>query len=177
MLVGCASLEDTPSSRDWKQSELQSSWSQVRSLPESGSIGLALPRVLLRLPYGSETSPLDSFDFEEFCGPPAHGEYLWGNPAFFVALTVGQSFEEAGWEMRLGSRSQIENLPLHTYRTEGDLKVKPCAEVLLTEESVEGIIDRGLIPLISYKGRDSVRVGRFQSIAEPQRRLRGRWEA
>ena len=177
MLVGCASLVDMPSSRDWKQSELQSSWSQVRSLPESGSIGLALPRVLLRLPYGSETSPLDSFDFEEFCGPPAHGEYLWGNPAFFVALTVGQSFEEAGWEMRLGSRSQIENLPLHTYRTEGDLKVKPCAEVLLTEESVEGIIDRGLIPLISYKGRDSVRVGRFQSIAEPQRRLRGRWEA
>jgi type VI secretion system protein ImpC len=146
-------------------------------MPESASIGLALPRVLLRLPYGRETSPLDSFDFEEFCAPPAHGEYLWGNPAFFVALTVGKSFEEAGWEMRLGSRSQIENLPLHTCRAGGDLKVKPCGEVLLTEESVEGIIDRGLIPLISYKGRDSVRVGRFQSIAEPQRRLRGRWEA
>ena len=177
MLVGCASLEQTPSSRDWKRSDLQCSWSQVRSLAEAASIGLALPRVLLRLPYGKETSPLDSFDFEEFCGPPAHSEYLWGNPAFFVALTIGKSFEGTGWEMRPESRSQIENLPLHTYRAGGDLKVKPCTEVLLTDESVEAIIDGGLIPLISYKGRDSVRVGRFQSIAESQPPLRGRWEA
>ena len=177
MLVGCASLEDTPSSRDWKGSDLQSSWKQVRCLPESAAIGLALPRVLLRLPYGRETSRLDSFDFEEFCGQPAHREYLWGNPAFFVALMLGKSFEEGGWEMRPGSRSQIENLPLHTYRIGGDLTVKPCAEVLLTEESVEYIIDRGLIPLICYKGRDSARVGRFQSIADPPRPLRGRWEA
>jgi type VI secretion system protein ImpC len=176
MLAGCSSLQDSPSLRDWNRTELQSSWSQVRSRPESGAVGLALPRFLLRLPYGKETSRLDSFDFEEFCGPPSHGEYLWGNPAFLVALMVGESFEEAGWEMRLGSRSQIENLPLHTYRTQGDLEVKPCAEVLLTEEAVERILDEGLIPVVSYKGRDSVRVGRFQSIAEPQRALRGRWE-
>jgi type VI secretion system protein ImpC len=177
MLAGCSSLEDSPSPRDWKRSELQSSWSQVRSRPESGSVGLALPRFLLRLPYGKETSRLDSFDFEEFCGSPTHSEYLWGNPAFLVALMIGESFEEAGWGMQLGSRSQIENLPLHTYRTQGDLEVKPCAEVLLTEEAVERILDEGLMPVVSYKGRDSVRVGRFQSIADPQRRLRGRWEA
>ena len=176
MLVGCASLEETPSSRDWKRSDLQGLWSQVRSLRESASIGLALPRILLRLPYGKETSQLDTFDFEEVCGQPAHSEYLWGNPAFFVALMIGKSFEETGWEMRPGSRSQIENLPLHTYRNGGDLKVKPCAEILLTEESVVSVIDRGLMPLISYKGRDSVRVGRFQSIADPPRPLRGRWE-
>jgi len=177
LLVGCSSLEETPSPRDWKRSELQSSWSQVRSLPESASIGLALPRVLLRLPYGKETSPLDSFDFEEFSGPPAHSEYLWGNPAFFVALMVGQSFEATGWRVQPGSQSQIENLPLHAFRVGGELQSKPCAEVLLTEEAVAGIFDRGLIPLVSYKGRDAVRVGRFQSIAEPQRPLRGRWEA
>ena len=177
LLVGCSSLEETPSPRDWKRSELQSSWSKVRSLPESASVGLALPRLMLRLPYGKETSPLDSFDFEEFCGPPAHHEYLWGNPAFFVALMIGQSFEEIGWRVEPGSQSQIENLPLHAFRLNGELQSKPCAEVLLTEEAVERILDRGLIPVVSYKGRDSVRVGRFQSIAEPQRSLRGRWEA
>lgn len=177
LLVGCSSLEETPSPRDWKRSELQSSWDQVRSLPESVSVGLALPRLLLRLPYGKETSPLDSFDFEEFCGPPAHDEYLWGNPAFFVALMVGQSFDETGWRAQPGSQSQIENLPLHSFRTDGEVQSKPCAEVLLTEEAVERILDRGLIPLVSYKGRDSVRVARFQSIAEPQRSLLGRREA
>lgn len=177
LLVGCSSLEETPSPRDWKRSELQSWWSKVRSLPESASIGLALPRVLLRLPYGKETSPLDSFDFEEFCGPPAHSGYLWGNPAFFVALMVGQSFDETGWRVQPGSQSQIENLPLHSFRTDGEVQSKPCAEVLLTDEAVERILDQGLIPLVSYKGRDSVRVGRLQSIADPQRSLRGRWEA
>lgn len=177
ILLGCASLEETPSPRDWKRSELQSLWNQVRSLAESSSIGLALPRLLLRLPYGKETSPLESFDFEEFCGLPIHNEYLWGNPAFFVALMIGQSFEEDGWRMQPGSQSQIENLPLHAFRVEGELQSKPCAEVLLTEEAVECVIDRGLIPLVSYKGRDSVRVGRLQSIAEPLRPVRGRWES
>jgi predicted component of type VI protein secretion system len=71
----------------------------------------------------------------------------------------------------------MENLPLHTYRSDGDLHVKPCAEVLLTEEAVERILDQGLIPLVSYKGRDTVQVGRFQSIAEPHSPLKGRWDA
>jgi type VI secretion system protein ImpC len=177
MLLGCSSLQESPRPRDWKGSEMQSSWMQVRSLPESASIGLALPRFLLRLPYGRETSRLDSFDFEEFNGAPNHDDYLWGNPAFVVALMVGQSFEDDGWEMRPGGRSQIESLPLHTYHSDGEVQVKPCAELLLTEEAVERILDQGLIPLVSYKGRDTVRVGRFQSIAEPHGPLKGRWDA
>jgi type VI secretion system protein ImpC len=176
-LLGCPSLEAVPHPRDWSESKAHESWKQLRLRPESASVALALPRFLLRLPYGQETSPLEAFEFEEFPGPPSHNGYLWGNSAFLVALLLGQSFSEAGWEMRLGSLSQIENLPLHTYRVEGDSQLKPCAEVLLTEEAVEGILDHGLIPLVSYKGRDSVRVGRFQSMAEPYRPLAGRWQA
>jgi type VI secretion system protein ImpC len=177
LLLGCSALEESPSPRDWNRPELQSLWEKVRSQPESASMGLALPRFLLRLPYGKATARLDSFDFEEFDGPPIHGEYLWGNPAFVVALMVGQTFEEAGWQMQPGGRSQIENLPLHTYHSEGDVQVKPCAEVLLTDEAVERILDQGLIPLVSFKGRDIVRVGRFQSIAKSHARLEGRWDA
>jgi type VI secretion system protein ImpC len=176
-LLGCSSFEVAPHPRDWSQSVAQESWKRLRSRPESASVALALPRFLLRLPYGQETSPLESFEFEEFPGPPSHNGYLWGNSAFVVALLLGQSFSDAGWEMRPGSLSQIGNLPLHTYRVEGDAQLKPCAEVLLTQEDVEGILDDGLIPLVSFKGRDSVRVGRFQSIAEPHRPLAGRWRA
>jgi type VI secretion system protein ImpC len=176
-LLGCASLEAAPHPRDWNESTVPDPWKQVRLRPESGSVALALPRFLLRLPYGRETSPLESFEFEEFSGPPSHNGYLWGNPAFAVGMLLGQSFNEAGWELRPGSLSQVHNLPLHTYRADGSSHLKPCAEVLLTEEAVERILDRGLIPMVSYKGRDSVRVGRFQSIAEPQRPLAGRWQA
>jgi type VI secretion system protein ImpC len=176
-LVGCSSLDSAPSPRDWKGSESQDSWGQVRSRPEAASLGMVMPRFLLRLPYGSATSPVELFEFEEFSGQPSHDAYLWGNPAFALVLLLGESFRDAGWEMRPGSPSQLENLPLHTYRVDGDSQSKPCAEVLLTEDAVERILDGGLIPLVSYKGRDSVRVARFQSIADPQRPLQGRWEA
>jgi type VI secretion system protein ImpC len=49
--------------------------------------------------------------------------------------------------------------------------------VLLTEEAIERVLDEGLIPLVSFKGRDTVRVARFQSIAEPHGPLKGRWDA
>jgi hypothetical protein len=32
-----------------------------------------------------------------------------------------------------------------------------------------------LIPLVSFKNRDSVRLARFQSVATPLRPLAGRW--
>src|SRR5271166_6468185 len=57
-------------------------WSELQRIPEARYIGLALPGFLLRLPYGKETSPTDSFAFEEAAPELKHGEYLWGNPAF-----------------------------------------------------------------------------------------------
>jgi len=175
MLVGSSSLSSEPHPRDWDSTSLRDAWKTLRSQPDAAWVGLALPRFLLRLPYGSQTSPLESVDFEEFAGAPSHPGYLWGNPAVAIAMLLGRSFTAEGWNMRPGSASQIENLPLHIYRESGDTQVKPCAEVLLTDEAVEHILDQGLIPLISFKGRDSVRVGRFQSLAEPQQTLRGRW--
>jgi type VI secretion system protein ImpC len=134
----------------------------------------------LRLPYGKKTQPLESFALEEFPGPPDHEDYLWGNPAFAVALLLAQSFSEAGWEMRPGTAAEIDRLPLHVFQPvhENGLESqsKPCAEVLLTEDAVEHLLEAGLIPLVSFRDRDTVRVMRFQSIAEPLRGLAGRWE-
>jgi type VI secretion system protein ImpC len=66
-------------------------------------------------------------------------------------------------------------LPLHIYLKAGESESKPCAEVLLTEDAVERILEAGLMPLVSFKGRDRVRLVRFQSIADPPRALAGRW--
>jgi len=173
-LLGCSSLASTPHPRDWNSSLDRSCWSELRHLPESEAVGLALPRFLLRLPYGKKTSPLESFDFEEFPELPVHEDYLWGNGAFLVALLLGQSFSESGWEMRPGTIAEIDRLPLHVYGN-GESEPKPCAEALLTEDAVERMIEEGLIPLVSFKNRDSVRVARFQSVAAPRHPLAGRW--
>ena len=175
-LLGCASLASTPSHRDWNASLDRSCWTELRHLPESEAVGLALPRFLLRLPYGKKTSPLESFDFEEFPDLPAHEDYLWGNPAFLIALLLGQSFTESGWEMRPGTVSEIDRMPLHVYERDGVSEPKPCAEVLLTEDAVERILDEGVMPLVSFKSSDKARLARFQSIATPFRGLAGRWD-
>lgn len=172
-LAGCDSLLEENS---WKTlSEAPAAWSKLRHAGEADAIGLALPRFLLRLPYGKETSSLESFDFEEFSDAPVHDDYLWGNPAFVVALLLAQSFSESGWAMRPGARSSLVGLPLHVYRQNGESEVKPCAEVLLTDEAVDKILAAGLMPLVSFKRRDEVRLARFQSIGDPPRALAGRW--
>lgn len=177
-LLGCDSLAPSPHPRQWKTPpELARRWAELRRRPEADSIGLALPRFLLRLPYGKKTSVVESFDFEEFTDLPVHDDYLWGNPAFAVALLLAQSFGEAGWEMRPGTVTEIDRLPLHVYEKDGEPESKPCAEILLTEDAAERLLEQGLIPLVSFKNRDLVRVMRLQSIADPPRGLAGRWDS
>jgi type VI secretion system protein ImpC len=77
--------------------------------------------------------------------------------------------------MRPGTMMEIGGLPLHVYGKDDESELKPCAEVLLTDDAAERLLEDGLVPLVSFKNRDSVRVIRFQSIADPPQRLAGRW--
>ncbi|HEY0546743.1 MAG TPA: type VI secretion system contractile sheath large subunit [Pyrinomonadaceae bacterium] len=177
-VLGCESLAATPDPDDWRaelDAESRKAWDALRQQPESTYLGLALPRFLLRLPYGAETEPLEQFDFEELTGSPAHENYLWGNPAFACALLLGQAFTEYGWDMQPGIRQEIEGLPLHVFEDEGDAYIKPCAETLLTMRAAERVMNEGLMPLLSFQGSDAVRLARFQSLAEPPQPLAGAW--
>ena len=92
---------------------------QLRRSPEARWLGLALPRFLLRLPYGKDTSPIEAFPFEEM-PESEHSAYLWGNPAFFCAQLIGQSFEAHGWDLARRLARRIDNLPMHVYREDGE---------------------------------------------------------
>lgn len=175
-LLGCDSFASSPHPPEWKiPQELASGWAELRRRPEADSVGLVLPRFLLRLPYGKKTTPLESFNFEEFPEQPDHEDYLWGNSAFAVALLLAQSFGESGWEMRPGMMTEIGGLPLHVYEKEGESESKPGAEILLGDDAVKRLLEEGLMALVSFKDRDRARVMRFQSIADPPLGLAGRW--
>ena len=151
-------------------------WNDLRSTRESRYIGLAMPRILLRLPYGKGTARTERFEFEEVPGTPEHQQYLWGNPAFACVQLLADAFAREGWQMRVGSNLEIAGLPAHVFEADGEKQVKPCAEVVLTEKDLDWILDQGYIPMASVRGRDAVRLVRFQSIANPPARLAGRWE-
>jgi len=128
-------------------------WEELRAIPEAQFLGLALPRFLLRLPYGPRTSAIDAFPFEEMPATPVHAQYLWGNPAlaFLTLLTSGGALN-------------LEGLPLHTYQQDGEWLMTPCAEVWLTDTQVLALIDLGLMPLVSFRDSDRVRLAGFRAI-------------
>jgi len=128
-------------------------WEQVRGIPEASYLGLALPRFLLRLPYCARANAIESFVFEEMPDPPVHEHFLWGNPAlaFLTLLTAGGALN-------------LEGLPLYTYEQEGELQMTPCSEIWMTETQVLSLIDRGLMPLVSLRDSDRVRLAGFRAI-------------
>jgi type VI secretion system ImpC/EvpB family protein/type VI secretion system ImpB/VipA family protein len=176
-LLGCPSLVECPDPADWQplDAEARDYWQALRRSSAAAWIGLVLPRVLLRLPYGKATDVVESFAFEEFTTARRHEDYLWGNPAYLCAGLIAQAFAETGWSLELGSQLDIGNLPAHIYHEDGEAKLQACAEVAFGERTAEAILQRGLMPLLSWKDRDAVRFVRFQSIADPIAPLAGVW--
>jgi type VI secretion system protein ImpC len=144
------------------------SWHALRQSPAARYLGLALPHVLCRLPYGARTDTVESFDFEEG-DPVGHGCLLWGNPAFRVAGVIASAFSADGWNLDLAQGvARLDGLPLYSYKLDGETRNQPCAEVLMTEWTVESLEQSGMIPLVSYQNSDIVALPCVQAIAEPR---------
>ncbi len=162
--AGFASLED------------QRAWMALRNSTAATSIAVALPGILLRLPYGKATEPTERFVFTEQSTPPVSERYLWGSPAFAVAQLLAQSFTGAGgWDFAPGDQSSVDDLPTHVIKQDGESVQTPCAQTWLPESKIDALIKEGLIPMVSAQGRGEIRVPRFQSIASPAAALAGRW--
>lgn len=152
-------------------------WRELRERPEARWLGLALPRLLLRPPYGESTRPCEAFPFEEMEAeaPPAHEDYLWGPSAAGCAVLIARSFASDGWSLRPGRHRDLDRLPLHLYRAQGESRVTPSAEFRMSERVASGLLEDGFMPLAWIEDRPSARLVRFQSIARPSAPLAGRW--
>lgn len=151
-------------------------WQALRGMPSAEWIGLALPRFLLRLPYGAATDPAEEFSFEE-AETGGREELLWANPAIACALLLSQAFEQDGWNMTPGSVRDIDGLPLYVHKPDAgaEARLTPCAEALLSDAQAEALLERGLMPVVTKRGSDAIRFVRFQSIRDPLTPLAGPW--
>jgi type VI secretion system protein ImpC len=146
-------------------------WQALRKSEAAPWIGLAAPRVLLRLPYGKNSDPVAGFAFEEFDATPVHEEFLWGNGALAVALLIGRSFNARGWDFEPGDEREIGDLPAFTFLHEGERELQACAEHYRGEEAGLAMLATGLMPLMSHRHRNAVTLMRMQSVAEPAQAL------
>ncbi len=175
--LGCAGIGQLPQPASWRplSPEAETRWAALRTSAGAPWIGLALPRVLARLPYGANSDPIESFAFEELPDLHEHEAYLWSNPAFALALLAGQAFQEEGWDMDLDRQLDVDDLPSYTLREDAEAKLQPCAELLLSESVGEAMLAQGIMPLLSYRSRNAARLLRWQSLAAPPRALQGVW--
>src|SRR5262245_26600385 len=142
-------------------------WHTLRRSEAARWIGLSAPRVLLRLPYGKGSDPIESFAFEEFAGTPAHDEFLWCNASLAMAMLIGHAFTARGWDMTPGDARDIGDLPAYTFIRDGERQLQPCAERLLNEREIDRLLRAGLIPIASHRDRNAVVAVRFQSVSDP----------
>ncbi len=177
-ILGIESLAGHPDPDEWDLSgttEEGKLWAALRELPESRYIGLTMPRFLARLPYGEDTEPAETFAFEEFTEVDGHDDYLWSNGSFAVAQLLANTYSEVGLQFGQRFMQDIEGMPLHVYKKDGESIYQSCAEVQLSQNAAEKLADYGVMPIVSFKNMDRIRLARFQSIANPVKALKGRW--
>jgi type VI secretion system protein ImpC len=164
--IGCRQLSDLPEPSAWTvTAEDRKRWQALRASPVAAWLGLAMPRVLLRAPYGSASDPIEEFAFEEITDPRRKEDLLWGNPALACTIVAGRLFGRGGRPAVLaGPGGEIEDLPVYIYKEAGHSEMMPCAEVRLTDRSAEAILDAGIMPLVSHKNQNLVAVPRLRQL-------------
>jgi type VI secretion system protein ImpC len=176
-IAGCDAAGGLADPGSWKSPEPAAGqhWARLRGSSAAGWIGLALPRILLRAPYGERGESIERFEFDEISADADPGSHLWGNPAFACAELLARSFLDEGWSFRPGDLLDVEDLPLCVRHEGGDSQLLPCAEVYMGERAAGALLDLGLMPFISRADRNAVRLLRFQSLALPPAALPGPW--
>lgn len=147
-------------------------WKSFRESEDSRYVGLCLPHILMRLPYGRDTKTIEGFDYEENVDGTDHSKYLWGNAAYALGARLTTSFALYGWCASIRGvegGGLVEGLPAHTFRTdEGDVALKCPTEIAITDRREKEFADNGFIPLVHCKGTDYAAFFSVQSAQKPK---------
>src|SRR5262249_22244594 len=138
-------------------SDAAPAWQALRQLPEAALLGLALPRFLLRLPFGENTQSIDKFSYEEASRPPDRSQYLWGNPALACAALLAQTFHQQGWGCKPGTVLDLENLPIHVFTVDDDEETT-LAETWLARQQIEQLVKLGIMTLLCVRGKGAMKL-------------------
>jgi len=143
-------------------------WVNLVNKEDARFIGLCLPHILMRLPYGDRpdyglaeryerssrtTTRLNTFCFVEESRGTDSSKYLWGGAAFAYATVVIRSFCRTGWvtDIRGVERDRsggglVTELPIEFHHADRRL-AKPPMDAVITDELEKELSEYGFIPL------------------------------
>ncbi|MBI3682352.1 MAG: type VI secretion system contractile sheath large subunit [Acidobacteria bacterium] len=147
-------------------------WKSFRQGEDSRYVGLCVPRILMRLPYGRDNKQIEAFNYEEGVDGTDHTKYLWGNAAFALGARLTNAFARHGWCAAIRGvegGGLVEGLPVHNFYTdEGDVAMKCPTEVPITDRREKELADQGFIPLVHCKNTDYAAFFSVQSAQKPK---------
>jgi len=133
-------------------------WKSFRQSEDSRYIGLCLPHILMRLPYGKNGASIEGFNYEEGVDGSDHNKYLWGNAAWALGARLTAAAAMYGWCAAIRGvegGGLVEGLPTHTFTTDsGDVALKCPTEAPITDRREKELADLGFVPLLHCKGTD-----------------------
>jgi type VI secretion system protein ImpC len=147
-------------------------WRSFRDSEDSRYVALTLPHVLLRLPYGPKTVPVDEFDFTEDVDGKDHSKYLWGSSAYALAQRITDAFAKYKWCAAIRGvegGGLIEGLPVHIFQTDdGDLGMQTPTEISITDRRENELNNLGFIAICHRKNSDQAAFFGGQTTNKPK---------
>lgn len=148
-------------------------WKSFRESEDSRYVGLALPHILMRLPYGQDTVPVAAFNFSENVDGTDHSKYLWGNATYALGTRLTDAFARYGWCAAIRGvegGGLVQGLPTHTFKTdEGEVALKCPTEIAITDRREKELADLGFVSLLHCKGTDYAAFFSTQSAQKSKR--------
>jgi type VI secretion system protein ImpC len=159
-MFGMEDFDGLPGLKDLKavfEAPQYTKWQSFRESEDARNVGLALPRFLLRLPYGPDSQPIKAFNYQEDVSA-SHAHYLWGNAAFALGSRISDSFAKFRWCANIigpQGGGAVEDLHLHQYEAMGAVQTKIPTEILISERREFELAEEGFIGLTMRKGSDN----------------------
>lgn len=171
-MLGLKCFSDMADSRNLVQtfaSEQYKVWNAFRETESSRYVALALPRMLLRSPYGMRPSVPGEYQHLEQIHSSEN--LLWGNAAFSFAACVANAFTRYGWcgAIRgVEGGGLVEGLPTWV-SANGDQESRSGIEATISDRREKELSDLGFLPLVQARNTDRAVFFTSNSCCRPKR--------
>src|SRR5688500_4463267 len=150
-------------------------WRSFQESEEARYAGLVLPRVLMRLPYGPDTHPAETFRFIEDVDETDQSKFLWGNAVYSFGTCLTADFANDRWCGGLvgpEGGGLVPCLPLYYHETDhGQVESKCPTEIAITDRLENELSKLGFIPLVHCKETDYAAFFSMQSCHKLRMRI------
>lgn len=148
-------------------------WNSMRESENSRYLGLTLPRMMGREPYGEKGTRVDEFNFEEDTDGHEGQKYSWINAAHGMAVNINRAHKEYGWTVKIRgvqSGGEVINLPQHHFDLgNGSTDMKCPTEIAISGRREGELSAAGLISLVHRKNTDKAAFIGAQSLYKPKK--------